>query len=296
MYRNYIYKNIDKFINILVLLFPILSILILLNLSSFAGGMFLYASLLIMGIKILDEYSRLLARRGVNLLNAPILLGIFGFSMPLYILKAFPDFFNQISEKINIFIPALFLLIAFGLFTTLFFLKFYYVYNTIIDIPISLFVCLYIAAPILSVVWLMHEMDHMQISGIYWVCIVIIITKIVDVGGWLFGNALGKHPVFRHISSNKTLEGYVGGVVFGGLMTCLTSLYFFKKIMWKFVSISLTLIVGNMVGDICKCMIKKDLRDHEHGPMDLSHGVLDVVDAVAYNMVLLSLLFYSFNF
>ena len=56
-----------------------------------------------------------------------------------------------------------------------------------------------------------HDMPHM--SGIWFLCLVILVTKASDIGGYLVGSTLGRHKLLPAVSPSKSVEGAIGGLV-----------------------------------------------------------------------------------
>ena len=51
-------------------------------------------------------------------------------------------------------------------------------------------------------------------QGIGLLATVTLITKSGDIGAYLLGSRFGRHPLILRISPNKTLEGFIGGLLF----------------------------------------------------------------------------------
>lgn len=54
-------------------------------------------------------------------------------------------------------------------------------------------------------------------NGMYWLLTVFPIVSLADTGGYLLGIWLGKHKMMPNVSPKKSWEGYVGGLLMGGL-------------------------------------------------------------------------------
>ncbi len=53
--------------------------------------------------------------------------------------------------------------------------------------------------------------------GVYWLLTVFPIVSLADTGGYLLGRWTGKHKMMPRVSPKKSWEGYVGGLIMGGL-------------------------------------------------------------------------------
>lgn len=53
--------------------------------------------------------------------------------------------------------------------------------------------------------------------GLYWVMLVFPIISLADTGAYFFGRLFGKHKILTVVSPKKSWEGYIGGIIVGGL-------------------------------------------------------------------------------
>jgi len=54
-------------------------------------------------------------------------------------------------------------------------------------------------------------------EGLYWVMLVFPIISLADSGAYIFGRPFGKHKMLTVVSPKKSWEGYIGGIIIGGL-------------------------------------------------------------------------------
>ncbi len=54
-------------------------------------------------------------------------------------------------------------------------------------------------------------------QGLYWVMLVFPIISLADTGAYIFGRPFGKHKMLTVVSPKKSWEGYIGGIIIGGL-------------------------------------------------------------------------------
>lgn len=57
-----------------------------------------------------------------------------------------------------------------------------------------------------------HDMPHL--SGAWFLCLVILVTKASDIGAYLVGSTLGRHKLLPAVSPSKSVEGAIGGLVY----------------------------------------------------------------------------------
>jgi phosphatidate cytidylyltransferase len=119
-------------------------------------------------------------------------------------------------------------------------------------------------------------------------------TWIADSGAYVFGKSMGRHKLSPRLSPNKTVEGYIGGIVVGTGFTVLIG-YFLG------VDLVLALILGLLVsivspaGDLGVSMLKRSAGVKDSGNFLPGHGgALDRIDsliwsvAMAYYLLLLA--------
>ncbi len=56
-------------------------------------------------------------------------------------------------------------------------------------------------------------------DGLFWCLILVFATSGADTGAYFAGSLFGRHPFFQKISPKKTVEGFVGGIIIGPLLT-----------------------------------------------------------------------------
>lgn len=62
------------------------------------------------------------------------------------------------------------------------------------------------------------NVNYLEPDGAWMLLAILLITKFCDIGGYLVGVTLGRHPLAPSISPNKTIEGTVGGMIASGLL------------------------------------------------------------------------------
>lgn len=114
--------------------------------------------------------------------------------------------------------------------------------------------------------------------------VAVVMININDVGGYFVGKALGKKRLFERISPNKTLEGYLGGMVFAlailllsrALIPALAALPFLRLAVYY-----LYLILAADAGDLLFSAYKRRLGVKDFGTLLGGHGgVLDRFDNI----------------
>ena len=102
-----------------------------------------------------------------------------------------------------------------------------------------------------------------------------------DTGAYCVGSLIGKHPLFKRISSNKSWEGSVGGAVLAIGISMIfahydTSLY--STLQWA--GMALVVVVFGTWGDLVESLMKRQLGIKDSGNILPGHGgMLDRFDS-----------------
>ena len=126
-----------------------------------------------------------------------------------------------------------------------------------------------------------------QLDGLWW-------TVTVIPGAFFFGRAWGRHKLAPTLSPGKTWEGYVAGVIIGGLSTgLLASLWHAKAGAATTLTGAHGLILGILIatlaplGDLAVSMIKRQVGAKDSGVIIPGHGgALDRVDSILWAAVI----------
>ena len=110
----------------------------------------------------------------------------------------------------------------------------------------------------------------------------VLTVELSDVLQYVWGKALGRHPVAPSISPNKTWEGLIGGgltaTVIGGALWWATPFSPVAASMMAFV-----LVVMGFVGGLIMSAIKRDRGVKDYGSLIEGHGgVMDRIDSICF--------------
>ena len=120
---------------------------------------------------------------------------------------------------------------------------------------------------------------------------ILLATTMTDTFAYFTGISIGKHK-FSKISPNKTIEGCVGGIIMG---TIITSIYYMTFIgaanVFEVITATLLLSIACEIGDLFFSAIKREKGIKDFSNLIPGHGgVLDRLDSlsfVTYTLVLL---------
>lgn len=109
-----------------------------------------------------------------------------------------------------------------------------------------------------------------------------IVVQISDVLQYVFGKLWGKRPVVPKLSPNKTVEGFVGGLLSASLVGA--GLWWatpFNPLQAFFISLLITLL--GFTGGLCMSAIKRDRGVKDFGAMLEGHGgMMDRIDSLCF--------------
>jgi len=120
-------------------------------------------------------------------------------------------------------------------------------------------------------------------NGLFWIMISIIPVGVGDIGAYFAGSLFGKHKLAPNLSPNKTIEGYIGGVIFAILTSyALGSIInVYVPDITKTASILIGCITGILspLGDLSKSIFKRQFNRKNTGNIIPGHGgILDRID------------------
>ena len=145
---------------------------------------------------------------------------------------------------------------------------------------------------ITKIVYVTPRLADGSVTGQFYVFYCIAITKFSDMGAYVTGSMIGRHPLVPHISPKKTWEGFVGALGF----SLLASIGLFKLMPGHFSVLTMThavvlgLLLGfaAVIGDLAESIIKRSTGVKDSG--DLLPGIggaLDLIDSLLFTAPLL---------
>ena len=131
-----------------------------------------------------------------------------------------------------------------------------------------------------------------QEDGAWKVMAFILLTAATDLGGYIAGAILGKHPMAPKISPKKSWEGFVGALVLQLAVGIALWVYVFDQPWWEGAIVGFVMMLTATVGDLIESMIKRDLGIKDMGALLPGHGgVMDRLDSLVVNAFVAWLLF-----
>lgn len=121
-----------------------------------------------------------------------------------------------------------------------------------------------------------------QIDGVKLVLYLVLLTELNDVFQYLTGKAFGKRKITPRISPNKTVEGFIGGVVLTILLSYATGWFLFpQKSIAVYTVAGIMIAVLGFCGDLLMSLIKRKSKVKDTGTLIPGHGgLLDRMDSL----------------
>lgn len=149
--------------------------------------------------------------------------------------------------------------------------------GVIVDISTTLFGILYVS-------WFLSFLIKIRsfAEGVGLLGLVLLVTKLGDIGAYLIGTRFGKTPLLPRISPKKSVEGAVGGLVFS-VLGALAAKAFTDFSYMHLLFIGIILGVLGQLGDLSESLIKRDCQVKDSGNiLPGMGGILDEVDSLLF--------------
>jgi phosphatidate cytidylyltransferase len=102
-----------------------------------------------------------------------------------------------------------------------------------------------------------------------------------DIGGFIAGVVLGRHPMSPTISPRKSWEGFAGSQVAGMAAGALSVWLLLGGAWWAGAILGAVLVIVATLGDLVESMVKRDLGIKDMGTLLPGHGgLLDRMDSL----------------
>lgn len=138
----------------------------------------------------------------------------------------------------------------------------------------------YVVLPFLLIIklpFLRGEYNPYIIIGMF------IIIWANDTFAYIVGKAIGKNKLFERVSPKKTIEGFVGGVLFATAGAYTLGLYYTFLTPWQWMAFAAIVSVFGTLGDLVESKLKRNAGVKDSGNIMPGHGgILDRLDSVIF--------------
>ncbi len=229
------------------------------------------------GLAIVALYE-ILRMKGISIISIPGLLGtiiLFATLMP-------SDWAMNIQEattysKYNIITISVILLLA---------------YSVVVKNSFSFDEVAFILMGALYIGIGFYYLIYTREAGLHYIIYALLVVWVTDSGAYFTGRKLGKRKLWPEISPNKTVEGFVGGIVIAVIAACIMQMIAPFNITWFYLLVVtiITSIFGQL-GDLVESAIKRHYDVKDSGEILPGHGgILDRFDSLLFVLPLLNLL------
>ena len=112
---------------------------------------------------------------------------------------------------------------------------------------------------------------------------ILVIIWMNDTFAYLSGITLGKHKLFERVSPKKTIEGFIGGIVFSSIAGILLAKYYLEESIFHWIIIALIIGFFGTLGDLIESKFKRVAGVKDSGNIMPGHGgFLDRLDSIIF--------------
>lgn len=134
----------------------------------------------------------------------------------------------------------------------------------------------YILLPCISLLWLIKQplisVYDNNFTGVQLVIAIFVLVWLNDIGGYVFGKIIGGPKLAHNISPNKTIAGFIGGVIFAYLASLVLN--------YSYIFAIIVAILAS-IGDLIESWVKRKCKIKDSGSIIPGHGgMLDRVDGI----------------
>lgn len=131
-----------------------------------------------------------------------------------------------------------------------------------------------------------------HVTGHFYVLWLIVVTKFSDMGAYVTGSLIGKHPLVPHISPKKTWEGFFGALAFsaggGWILLKLMPSQLSRLTNLDAIVLGVGLGFAAIIGDLAESIIKRSADVKDSGRMLPGiGGGLDLIDSILFTAPLM---------
>ncbi|CEA04526.1 Phosphatidate cytidylyltransferase [Metalysinibacillus saudimassiliensis] len=137
-----------------------------------------------------------------------------------------------------------------------------------------------------------HYFIETRFIGLEFVVFALLIVWTTDSGAYFVGRKLGKNKLWPEISPNKTIEGFVGGIVIAVIFAVGMQLIYPITDSWlALIAVTIVASIFGQMGDLVESAIKRHYDVKDSGTLLPGHGgILDRFDSLLFVLPLLHFL------
>ncbi len=160
--------------------------------------------------------------------------------------------------------------------------------STLTDAAATVFAAVYLGLPLGALAAIRGDNGAGFPTGVIWdrvdgrlmLLLLMIVVVVSDSAQYYTGRAFGRRPLAPTISPKKTVEGAIGGVVFGTLAMVIGGRYLFSSPVWLLALLGAAIVMLGIVGDLFESLLKRSAGVKDSSNLIPGHGgVLDRIDS-----------------
>jgi len=150
--------------------------------------------------------------------------------------------------------------------------------NALATVSAALFPSMYVGLPIGALVAVR------TFAGPQVLFLLMLTVMVSDTAQYYSGRALGKHPLAPALSPKKTVEGAIGGFVFGAMILTVVGAWWLADVPTLFRALlGVAVVALGIAGDLFESMLKRSAGVKDSSALIPGHGgVLDRIDALLF--------------
>lgn len=118
-------------------------------------------------------------------------------------------------------------------------------------------------------------------GGLGLVLFLVVLTELNDVAQYCWGKLLGGRKIILHVSPNKTVSGFIGGLMTTSLLAFPLGISLLSLSIFQALIAGILISVGGFLGDILISGVKRDLEIKDFSSFIPAHGgMLDRIDSL----------------
>ena len=138
----------------------------------------------------------------------------------------------------------------------------------------------YITLPFIFIVKIPYSQNQFTPSIIIAIFILIWTN---DTFAYIVGKSLGKNKLLERVSPKKTIEGFIGGVVFAGIASIFIAKYYLNASVLVWIITAFIVSVFGTIGDLIESKFKRLANVKDSGSIMPGHGgILDRLDSIIF--------------
>jgi phosphatidate cytidylyltransferase len=135
-------------------------------------------------------------------------------------------------------------------------------------------------------------------NPVAYIMFVVLLVALNDIGAYFAGRAFGRHKIAPHVSPNKTIEGFVGGLLVVGITASILTTFPAWEAIGLARGLAAAAVVGVVapIGDFSESMVKRSIGVKDMGSVLPGHGgMLDRLDGFLFAVPAIYFLFRAFD-